>query len=114
MQRGRFSSSAEYVLYASVGVPTPGRKSPQNVFSCPSMKGKNKTHICQKPVEVMRWALSVVPESGIVLDPFAGSGSTGEAAALDGLSFIGVECQEDYADMARARIATSQPEPVLF
>ena len=78
------------------------------------MKGKNKTHICQKPVEVMRWALSVVPESGIVLDPFAGSGSTGEAAALDGLSFIGVECQEDYADMARARIATSQPEPVLF
>lgn len=114
MQRGRFSSSAEYVLYGSVGVPTPGRKSPQNVFSCPSMKGKTKSHICQKPVDVMRWALSVVPEAGTVLDPFAGSGSTGEAAALEGLSFLGIEYQEDYAEMARSRVAACQPHAALF
>ena len=115
MQRGRFSSSAEYVLYGSVGVPLPGFRSPQNVFSCPSMKGKNKVHICQKPTDVMRWAVGVVPQGGTVLDPFAGSGSTGEAAALEGLGFIGIEREAAYVEIARARIsAVSSPPGQLF
>jgi site-specific DNA-methyltransferase (adenine-specific) len=111
MQRGRFSSSAEYVLYGSIGVPSPGKHSPQNVFACPSMKGKNKVHICQKPTDVMRWAVSVVPEGGTVLDPFSGSGSTGEAAAMEGLGFIGIEREAEYVQIARARIAAVESGP---
>jgi len=114
MQRGRFSSSAEYVLYGSLGVPAAGKRSPQNVFACPSMKGKNKIHICQKPTEVMRWAVGVAPEGGTILDPFAGSGSTGEAAVLEGFRFVGIEREAGYAEIARARIAAAVPEPTLF
>jgi site-specific DNA-methyltransferase (adenine-specific) len=105
MQRGRFSSSAEYVLYGSVGVQSHGKRSPQNVFPCPSMKGKNKVHICQKPTDVMRWAVGVVPEGGTILDPFVGSGSTGEAAAIEGFRFIGIEREAEYVEIAKARIA---------
>jgi site-specific DNA-methyltransferase (adenine-specific) len=114
MQKGRFSSSAEYVLYGSIGVPSSGKRSPQNVFACPSMKGKSKVHICQKPTDVMRWAVGVVPDGGTVLDPFAGSGSTGEAATLEGLRFIGIEREAKYVDIARARIAAASSRSGLF
>lgn len=107
MQRGRFSSSAEYVLYGSAGVPNAGARSPQNVFSCPSVRGATKTHIAQKPVAVMRWVLGVVPPGGTVLDPFAGSGTTGEAAMLEHLDFIGVEREDAYIAGARRRIAAA-------
>ena len=110
MQRGRFSSSAEYILYGSRGVPTPGKKSPQNVFSHPSMKGANKEHICQKPLQVMRWAIGVVPENGTILDPFVGSGSTGEAAVLEGYHFLGVEKEAHFAEIAKARITKAKAE----
>ena len=109
MQRGRFSASAEYILYGSVGVPVPGRKSPQNVFSHCSMRGKDKSHICQKPTDVMKWALGIVPQGGMVLDPFAGSGSTGEAAIAEGLRFVGIECQAEYVEIAKARIGAAEP-----
>jgi site-specific DNA-methyltransferase (adenine-specific) len=114
MQRGRFSSSAEYVIYGSVGVPSAGKRSPQNVFSCPSMKGKNKVHICQKPTAVMRWAVGVVVDGGTVLDQFVGSGSTGEAAMLEGFEFIGIEREAEYVEIAKARIGAVAAEPALF
>lgn len=51
----------------------------------------------------------VTPPGGVVLDPFAGSGSTGIACALEGFRFIGLELnntpKEPYVDIARARIA---------
>jgi hypothetical protein len=46
-----------------------------------------------------------------VLDPFAGSGTTGVVAKLAGRSFIGIELNPDYAVMARKRIANPQPDP---
>ena len=47
----------------------------------------------------------VTPPGGVVLDPFAGSGSTGCAAVLEGLGFVGIEREPEYLDIARARIA---------
>lgn len=105
MQKGRFSSSAEYVIYGTAGVPADGARSPQNVFSCKCVRGQDKLHICQKPVEVMQWVLGLVPSGSLVLDPFCGSGSTGEAAMLEGLRFIGIEREAEYVKIARARIA---------
>jgi site-specific DNA-methyltransferase (adenine-specific) len=51
----------------------------------------------------------VTPPEGVVLDPFMGSGSTGKAAVLEGFSFVGVEREERYMDIARARIAHVSP-----
>ena len=59
-----------------------------------------------KPIELMRWLIRLVtPPGGRVLDPFAGSGTTGCAAMLEGLIFLGIERQVDYARIAAARIA---------
>lgn len=74
--------------------------------------GKNRTgtvarnvHPTVKPVELMRWLVRLVtPPGGTVLDPFAGSGTTGIAAVLEGFSFTGIEREAEYADIAEARI----------
>jgi site-specific DNA-methyltransferase (adenine-specific) len=49
----------------------------------------------------------VTPPGGLILDPFAGSGTTGCAAVLEGFGFVGIEKQEEYAKIAEARIANA-------
>ena len=62
-------------------------------------------HPTVKPVELMRWLVRLVtPPGGFVLDPFAGSGTTGAAAVLEGFRFVGIEREAEYAAIARARI----------
>ncbi len=70
-------------------------------------------HEAVKPVELMRWLVRLAaPRDGVVLDPFAGSGSTGVACLLEGRSFRGIEQDAKYAAIARARIhAASSVEP---
>jgi site-specific DNA-methyltransferase (adenine-specific) len=63
-------------------------------------------HPTVKPVALMRWLVRLVtPPGGTVLDPFAGSGTTGIAAALEGFQFLGMEQDAEYARIAEARIA---------
>jgi DNA modification methylase len=67
---------------------------------------RRNVHPTVKPIDLMRWLCRLVtPPGGTVLDPFAGSGTTGIACQLEGLNFIGIEREADYADIARARIA---------
>ena len=62
-------------------------------------------HPTVKPTDLMRYLCRLVtPPNGIVLDPFMGSGSTGKAAALEGFSFIGIEREAEYVEIAQARI----------
>jgi len=49
-----------------------------------------------------------------VLDPFMGSGSTGKAAMLEGLSFIGIELSAEYCELAEKRIAAATSQGLLF
>ena len=63
-------------------------------------------HPTVKPTALMRYLCRLVtPPGGIVLDPFAGSGSTGKACAVEGFRFIGIEREAEYCEIARARIA---------
>ena len=50
----------------------------------------------------------VTPKNGIVLDPFMGSGSTGKACVIKGFDFIGIEREEEYIEIAKARIEFEQ------
>ena len=70
-------------------------------------KPQGNHHPTVKPLALMRYLarLTKTPTGGVVLDPFAGSGSTGCAAVMEGRGFIGIEIDESYADIARARIA---------
>jgi DNA modification methylase len=64
------------------------------------------SHPTVKPLELMRWITRLLcPPGGTVLDPFTGSGSTGAACVLEGRRFIGIERDERYLPIARARIA---------
>jgi len=62
----------------------------------------------------MRWLCRLItPPGGIVLDPFMGSGSTGKAAVLEGFSFIGIEQDAEYFEIARRRIGHAQEQLTL-
>jgi hypothetical protein len=70
-------------------------------------------HPTVKPLALMQWLCRLVstPTGGTILDPFAGSGSTGVAAMKEGLNFVGIEKEEAYAEIARRRLAAAQPVP---
>lgn len=71
-------------------------------------------HATVKPLSLMRWLVRLVtPPGGLVLDPFSGSGTTLEAAAIEGFRAVGIEREQPYADLCVARL--SKPlAPTLF
>lgn len=63
-------------------------------------------HPTVKPVSLMSWLVRLVtPPAGLVLDPFAGSGTTLEAAVAEGMRTVGIEQHQPYADLCVARLA---------
>lgn len=68
--------------------------------------GKNGViHPTVKPLDLMRYLVRLVcVRGGRVLDPFCGTGSTGVAAVLEGMEFVGVELSKEYADLAVGKI----------
>lgn len=68
--------------------------------------GARNNHPTVKPTALMQWLVRLVtPPGGKVLDPFAGSGSTGKACAIEGFEFIGFEMDPHYCEIAKQRIA---------
>lgn len=63
-----------------------------------------REHVTQKPLGVLRELLRIVPEGGLVLDPFMGSGTTLRAAKDLGLRAVGVELEERYCAVAARRL----------
>ena len=58
-----------------------------------------------KPLDLMRWLVRLVtPPGGKVLDLFAGSGTTGEAAVLEGFDCILIEREADYLPLITSRL----------
>ena len=73
-----------------------------------------RVHPTQKPLKLMEWCLSFLPNAEIILDPFMGSGTTGVACANLGRKFIGIELEERYFDIACERIAAAYAQGRLF
>jgi DNA modification methylase len=66
---------------------------------------RKNNHPTVKPTDLMRYLVKLVtPKGGIVLDPFMGSGTTGKACAFENFKFIGIEMDEHYYEIAKARI----------
>ena len=71
-------------------------------------RGEGNGHPTVKPSALMRHLVRLVaPPGGIVLDPFAGSGTTLVAAQAEGMNAIGIEREAEYVEIIRARIAKS-------
>lgn len=67
--------------------------------------GEINRHPTVKATALMRWLVRLVtPPGGVVLDPFAGSGSTGKACMLEGCNFIGIERDAESVEIAKHRI----------
>lgn len=76
--------------------------------------GEEKEHPTQKPLPVMAWCMAVFPDAQMILDPYMGSGTTGVAAMLAGRSFIGIERESRYFDIACRRIEDAQRQGRMF
>jgi site-specific DNA-methyltransferase (adenine-specific)/modification methylase len=73
-----------------------------------------RQHPTQKPIALMEWCLSFVPNARTILDPFMGSGTTGVACMNLGRSFIGIEREPKYFDIACRRIEQAYKQRPLF
>lgn len=109
-QMGRIAASAEFAVWG-----TAGPSADDEAVGCikghivaSSPRGDDRVHTTQKPDEVMDWLLPLVPRGDIVLDPFAGSGTTGVAALRSGRGFIGCELTEENAETAARRLAQAE------
>jgi len=71
-------------------------------------------HPTVKPLTLMRWLCRLVtPPDGVILEPFAGSGTTIEAALLEGFRVVAIEREADYLPLIQARldrVAATEPE----
>ena len=71
-------------------------------------------HPTQKPLRLVRRALLASTHEGdLVFDPFSGSGTTGVAAKELGRFFVGVEMEEEFAELAARRIRAAERGSVL-
>lgn len=73
-----------------------------------------KEHPTQKPIALMSWCLTHVPDAKLILDPFMGSGTTGVACVKAGRKFIGIEIDPDYFEIACERIRNAYAQPDMF
>jgi site-specific DNA-methyltransferase (adenine-specific) len=65
-----------------------------------------RDHLAQKPTELMQRLMSkTTPDGGVILEPFAGSGSTLVAAKQLGLASVGIEAEERYCEIIAKRLA---------
>ena len=75
---------------------------------------EERFHPTQKPLEVMKWVITLCPKSDTILDPFMGSGTTGVAAIQMGRKFIGIEREPKYFDIACERIEAASKQVDMF
>lgn len=89
--------------------PFGGDRLLRSVWCVPSEHGRAE-HPTQKPLAVIAPLLAYsCPRGGAVLDPFAGSGTTGVAAAAADMDAILIDANPEYVDMARRRLAGAAP-----
>jgi DNA modification methylase len=114
-----FAAAVEQAIYAyRPGRTWNGGQYEHNVYDADSYRfgqpGK-VDHPTQKPLSLMHWNVGLLTSVGeSVCDPFMGSGTTGVACVNLGRSFIGIEREPTYFDIACRRIEEAYKQPRLF
>lgn len=101
-----FRPQHEFIMHFVKGSGNYYSNHGRNVLSSKRMGVNNRLHQTQKPVELLAKLIEVVTKEGdTILDPFFGSGSTGEAALKMGRNIIGIEKMEMYHKISTERLA---------
>ena len=100
LERQKHEASRFYPCFRYQG-KAPQRERPQG----------EAEHVTVKPLELIRWLVRLVtPLEGLVLDHFAGTGTTGEACSKEGMSYVLIEKEADYIPLIHDRLS----QPSLF
>lgn len=103
--KGYFRHQCEYVTWGTRGttrVATHGGPWPGCYRH--TVKPQQKLHMTGKPIELMRDLVQMVPPGSLILDPFAGSGTTLLAARETGRRAVGIELSEEYCAITARRL----------
>jgi len=101
-----YRNAKELVLFFEKGKKRLADLSVPNVLCYPSVRNKYPT---EKPVDLIRvFVRQSTVQGDVVLDPFMGSGSAGEAALRTGRSFIGGDIKQSAVDLAKTRLEALQ------
>lgn len=112
-QLGRFTQNAEFVAWGSNGpMPIEGECLPGYYLARAPRANEGRIHITQKPVDVLRSIVRIAPLGGLVIDPFAGSGTTGVACLHEGRRFAGCEMNPEVYETAVHRMAIARGDAV--
>ena len=104
---GSFAPQHDIIWYASKGRRKFVNGRPRSIISVKRPSGsQNFNHPTCKPVELLRQLLTSTDDgtSGIVFDPFMGTGSTGVAARQVNREFVGIELKQKYFNTAKERM----------
>lgn len=113
---GKFSNRIGFVSVKGVGEYKSGISEPiSGISRCRDYaeigtgkadRSANNTHPAQYPEELSSWIVKLLsPEKGMVLDPFIGSGTTALSCIKNGRTYVGIEQNSTYCEIANSRIA---------
>ena len=101
--KGDFAPKTEFIIFFHKGRRLINGKRDPNVLEF--KKTRNELHPTQKPVDMTEYLIGKFSDEGdVILDPFMGSGTTGVACLNTNRSFIGIELDDDYFNIAKERI----------
>ncbi|MCI5729221.1 MAG: site-specific DNA-methyltransferase [Clostridia bacterium] len=103
-QKGRFRQQSEYIIWGSNGAMPVDRP----VGCLPGVfryaNPQNRTHITEKPLQLMRDLVKICVPGGRILDPFCGAGTTVLASRLEGYEAVGIEITDAYYKLGSDRV----------
>lgn len=102
--KGNFAPRYDTCIFATKGRYLLPGKRPADVIRCQRLNGAELVHPNEKPIDLLRQLVEATTVPGaLILDPFAGSGSTLAAAAMTGRRYIGIELDAEYHAIAQQR-----------
>ena len=103
-QKGWFRQQAEYIVWGSNG-PMPINRP---VSCLPGVfrygNPQNRIHVTEKPLQLMKDVIQICEPGGLILDPFAGAGTTILAATESGYQAVGIEVTDAYYKLGSDRV----------
>ncbi len=93
-------------------------KNPSDVWDIPNVKAQHvekEAHPCQYPIALaQRLIRALTPQDGVVFDPFAGTGSSGAAAVIEGRRYLAAELVAKYVGVMQKRLVKARNNTLKF